>query len=154
MDTIDKKLLNLMQNEIPIDKRPFQLLGEKLYITEEEVLIRINKLKEEGLIRRVGGIFDSRKLGYTSTLCAAKVPSHKVNEVAKIINNYDEITHNYIREDEYNMWFTVITYSKESLCKILEEIKINTHIKHIISLPSTKFFKVRVALNLGGHENA
>ena len=154
MDEIDKKLLDLMQHEIPIDKRPFQLLGEKLYITEEEVLIRINKLKEEGLIRRVGGIFDSRKLGYTSTLCAAKVPSHKVNEVAKIINNYDEVTHNYIREDEYNIWFTVITYSKERLCKILEEIKISTNLKDIISLPSTKLFKVRVALNLGGDENA
>ena len=154
MDEIDKKLLDLMQHEIPINKRPFQLLGEKLYITEEEVLIRIKKLKEEGLIRRVGGIFDSRKLGYTSTLCAAKVPSYKVNEVAKIINNYDEVTHNYIREDEYNIWFTVITYSKERLCKILEEIKINTNLKDIISLPSTKLFKVRVALNLRGNENA
>lgn len=156
MDEIDKKLLNLIQYEIPIDKRPFQKIGEKLYITEEEVLIRINKLKKEGLIRRVGGIFDSRKLGYTSTLCAAKVPSHKVDKIAKIINNYDEITHNYLREDEYNMWFTVITFSKENLCKILKEIKENTNLKDIISLPSTQFFKVRMALNLdlGGNEDA
>jgi len=154
MDEIDKKLLNLMQHEISIDKRPFKLLGEKLYITEEDVLSRINKLKEEGLIRRVGGIFDSRKLGYTSTLCAAKVSSDKVNQVAKIINNYDEVTHNYIREDEYNMWFTVITSSKENLSKILEEIKVNTDLKNIISLPSTKLFKIRVMLNLGGDENA
>jgi len=153
MDEIDKKLLNLLQNEIPIDKRPFQLLGEKLNITEEEVLRRINKLKKEGLIRRVGGIFDSRKLGYTSTLCAAKVPSHKVDKVTKIINNYAEITHNYIREDEYNMWFTVITFSKENLYKILEEIKINTNLQDIISLPSAQYFKVRVALDLGGNED-
>ena len=153
MDEIDKKLLNLLQNEIPIDKRPFQLLGDKLYITEEEVLRRINKLKKEGLIRRVGGIFDSRKLGYTSTLCAAKVPSHKVDKVTEIINNYAEITHNYIREDEYNMWFTVITFSKENLYKILEEIKINTNLQDIISLPSAQYFKVRVALDLGGNED-
>jgi len=153
MDEIDKKLLNLLQNEIPIDKRPFQLLGDKLYITEEEVLRRINKLKKEGLIRRVGGIFDSRKLGYTSTLCAAKVPSHKVDKVTEIINNYAEITHNYIREDEYNVWFTVITFSKENLYKILEEIKINTNLQDIISLPSAQYFKVRVALDLGGNED-
>jgi len=153
MDEIDKKLLNLLQNEIPIDKRPFQLLGEKLNITEEEVLRRINKLKKEGLIRRVGGIFDSRKLGYTSTLCAAKVPSHKLDKVTEIINNYAEITHNYIREDEYNMWFTVITFSKENLYKILEEIKINTNLQDIISLPSAQYFKVRVALDLGGNED-
>ena len=107
MDTIDKKLLNLMQNEIPIDKRPFKILGEKLLITENEVLKRVNKLKNEGIIRRIGGIFNSRKIGYTSTLCAAKVPENKIEEVAACINEYDEVTHNYIREDEYNMWFTV-----------------------------------------------
>ncbi|MEY8000047.1 Lrp/AsnC family transcriptional regulator [Clostridium sp. Mt-5] len=67
MDEIDKRLLELIQNEIPIDKRPFKILGKKLLITEEEVLQRIDKLKEKGFIRRIGGIFDSRKLGYTST---------------------------------------------------------------------------------------
>jgi len=152
MDEIDKKLLNLMQHEISIDKRPFKLLGEKLYITEKDVLSRINKLKEEGLIRRVGGIFDSRKLGYTSTLCAAKVPENKINEVAACINEYCEVTHNYLREDEYNMWFTVITHSQESLNDILKEIKEKTTLSEIMSLPSIKLFKVKVALNFQGDD--
>lgn len=153
MDTIDKKLLNLMQNEIPIDKRPFKVLGEKLMLTENEVLKRVNKLKSDGIIRRIGGIFNSRKMGYTSTLCAAKVPENKIDEVAACINSYYEVTHNYIREDEYNMWFTIITNSEESLNNILEEIRIKTSLDEIISLPSVKLFKVKVALNFQGDDS-
>lgn len=152
MDKIDEKLLNLIQDEIPIDKRPFKLLGEKLLITEKEVLRRINNLKKEGLIRRIGGIFNSRKIGYTSTLCAAKVPEEKIEETALCINGYEEVTHNYLREDEYNMWFTVITYSEESLCNIIQEIKDKTNLEDIISLPSIKLFKVKVALNFQGED--
>jgi DNA-binding Lrp family transcriptional regulator len=153
MDTIDKKLLNLMQNEIPIDKRPFKLLGEKLLLTENEVLERVNKLKNQGIIRRIGGIFNSRKIGYTSTLCAAKVPEDRIDEVAACINDYYEVTHNYLREDEYNMWFTIITNSNENLNNILQEIKEKTALDQIISLPSVKLFKVKVALNFQGDDN-
>jgi DNA-binding Lrp family transcriptional regulator len=153
MDTIDKKLLNLMQNEIPIDKRPFKLLGEKLLLTENEVLERVNNLKNQGIIRRIGGIFNSRKIGYTSTLCAAKVPENRIDEVAGCINDYYEVTHNYLREDEYNMWFTIITNSNENLNNILQEIKEKTALDQIISLPSVKLFKVKVALNFQGDDN-
>jgi len=153
MDTIDKKLLNLIQNEIPIDKRPFKILGEKLFLTENEVLKRVNNLKNEGIIRRIGGIFNSRKMGYASTLCAAKVPENKIEEVSACINEYHEVTHNYIREDEYNMWFTVITYSEENLNNILEEIKRKTALNEIMSLPSIKLFKVKVAFNFQGDDN-
>ena len=152
MDTIDKKLLNLIQNEIPIDKRPFKILSEKLLLTENEVIKRVNKLKSEGIIRRIGGIFNSRKIGYTSTLCAAKVPESKIGEVAAVINEYCEVTHNYLREDEYNMWFTVITHSEESLNNILKEIREKTTLDEIMSLPSIKLFKVKVALNFQGDD--
>ena len=148
MDEIDKKLLTLIQLELPIDKRPFQIIADNLSITEKEVLERIDNLKKEGLLRRIGGIFNSRKLGYTSTLCAAKVPLSKVDYVAKVINSYDEITHNYIREGIYNMWFTVITYSQDTLFSIIDEIKINTDLDNIISLPAIKLFKIKVALDL------
>ena len=152
MDAIDKKLLNLIQNEIPIDKRPFKILGEKLFLTETEVLKRINKLKNEGFIRRIGGIFNSKEIGYTSTLCAAKVPENKIDEVSAYINGYEEVTHNYIREDEYNMWFTVIANSEENLNNIIHGIKTQTNIDEIISLPSIKLFKVKVTLNFQGDD--
>lgn len=153
MDTIDKKLLNLMQNEIPIDKRPFKVLGKKLMLTENEVLKRVNKLKSDGIIRRIGGIFNSRKMGYASTLCAAKVPENKIEDVAECINEYYEVTHNYIREDEYNMWFTIITHSEERLNNIIKEIKEKTSLNDVISLPSVKLFKVKVALNFQGDDS-
>jgi DNA-binding Lrp family transcriptional regulator len=152
MDIIDKKLLNLMQNEIPIDKRPFKIIGEKLALTESEVLERVNRLISDGIIRRIGGIFNSRKIGYTSILCAAKVPEDKIEEVAAYINKYEEVTHNYIREDEYNMWFTVITHSAESLNIILQEIKNKTNLREIISLPAVRLFKVKVAFNFHGED--
>ncbi|EHJ00778.1 putative transcriptional regulator, AsnC family [Clostridium sp. DL-VIII] len=152
MDEIDKKLLNLMQNEIPIDKRPFKILGKKLSLTENEVLERLFKLKNDGFIRRVGGIFDSKKLGYKSTLCAAKIPENKIEEAAKFINSYDEVTHNYLREDEYNMWFTIITSSEKNLDIILKEIQNNLNFKEIIILPSIRLFKVKVALNFKGDD--
>jgi DNA-binding Lrp family transcriptional regulator len=154
MDEIDKKLLTLIQHELPIDKRPFQIIARDLSITEKEVLKRIDNLRKKGLIRRIGGIFNSRKLGYTSTLCAAKVPHSKLDHAAKVINSYDEITHNYIREGIYNMWFTVISYSEDKLYSIIEEVKINTGLDDIISLPAIKLFKVNVALDLGGDEDA
>ncbi len=152
MDTIDKELLNLMQNEIPIDKRPFKILGKKLSLTESEVLERLFKLKSDGFIRRIGGIFDSKKLGYKSTLCAAKIPENKIEEAAKFINSYDEVTHNYLREDEYNMWFTIITSSEKNLDIILKEIQNNLNFKEIIILPSIRLFKVKVALNFKGDD--
>ncbi|MBV4419526.1 AsnC family transcriptional regulator [Clostridium tyrobutyricum] len=148
MDDIDEKLLNLIQDEIPMDRRPFQILSRKLSIDEVEVIERINKLKEEGIIRRIGGIFNSKKLGYISTLCAARVPYYRIDEVAEYINGYDEVTHNYIREGLYNMWFTIITYSEEKLISILKDIKTNTGLKEIMNLPATKLFKIKVDLNM------
>ena len=96
MDTIDKKLLNLMQNEIPIDKRPFKLLGKKLSLTENEVLERLFKLKSDGFIRRIGGIFDSKKLGYKNTLLGidaaynGKIIGTDLNEekIIKLLKKY------------------------------------------------------------------
>lgn len=148
MDDIDEKLLNLIQDEIPIDRRPFNILSRKLSIDELEVIERINRLKEQGIIRRIGGIFNSKKLGYISTLCAARVPDYRIDEVAEYINGYDEVTHNYIREGRYNMWFTVIAFSEEKLSNILRDIKINAGLKEIMNLPSTKLFKIKVDLNM------
>lgn len=80
------------------------------------------------------------------------MPENEIEKVAEYINMYDEVTHNYIREDEYNMWFTMITRSEENLINILEEIKRNTGLEEIMSLPSVKLFKIKVALNLQGDD--
>ncbi|AKA69764.1 AsnC family transcriptional regulator [Clostridium scatologenes] len=148
MDNVDKQLLNLLQEGLPVEYRPFLVLGKKLGVSEQEIISRIEKLKSQGYIRRLGGIFDSKNLGYFSTLCAMKVPEKSIDYTAKIVNSYDEITHNYIRDDEYNMWFTIIAPSEHRIIEIIENIKKKTSIGDILNLPSSKVFKVKVSLDV------
>lgn len=154
MDSIDEKLLNLLQEGIALESRPFKIISEKLFITESEVVNRINNLKESHYIRKFGGIFDSRKLGYTGTLCGITVSLDRLEEVAKIINSYDEVTHNYLRDHKYNMWFTVLSSSEDELQNILNEISAKTEIADIVNLPAKKLFKVRTTFKVGGDANA
>ncbi|WP_411680805.1 AsnC family transcriptional regulator [Clostridium thailandense] len=150
MDIIDRKLINLVQNGLPIESRPFLALAEELSITEREVIERLETLKNHGCIRRIGGIFDSKKLGYVSTLCAISVPKEKIEEVSEIINSYEEVTHNYIREHYYNMWFTLIASSKERIDIIIEDIKLKTSINKLLNLPSIKLFKIKATFDVTG----
>lgn len=150
MDQIDKKLLNLVQNGLPVESRPFLTIGKKLEITEEEVINRLEKLKRETFIRRIGGIFDSKKLGYVSTLCAISVPEERIEDVSEIINGYEEVTHNYIRNHHYNMWFTIIAQTKEKIDEVIRDIKSRAEINRIINLPSVKLFKIRATFHING----
>ncbi len=144
LDRLDKRLLNLVQSHFPVVCQPYQELAKILGTSEEEVLARLQKLMEKGIIRRLGPIFDSSKLGYSGTLCAVRVPSEKVREVAEVINSFPGVTHNYLRNHSYNMWFTLLAESPEKLQAVLEEIKERTGITDILNLPAQKVFKIRV----------
>ncbi|MDR5659660.1 Lrp/AsnC family transcriptional regulator [Serpentinicella sp. ANB-PHB4] len=148
MDEIDLHLLTIIQKGFPIDPQPYKILGNKLCISEDNVLSRIANLKSKGFIRRIGGVFDSKALGYTSTLCAMKVPEDKIEEVAEIINSLPEVTHNYLREHDYNLWFTLIAPSQEELYNLLTFIKNKTTIHRLINLPATNLFKINVHFDL------
>jgi siroheme decarboxylase len=150
VDLIDNQLLNIIQKDFPIDPKPFETIANILNITEDEVLLRVEKLKKEGSIRRLGGIFDSKKLGYVSTLCAVKVQPEKLEEVAAYINTFNEVTHNYLRDYEFNIWFTLIAYSRERIQEILESIQSKFNDCIIINLPAKNLFKINVNLNVGG----
>jgi len=134
LDDVDKKLLNLIQNNFPVVSKPYREISYRLGIDEKEVIRRLKKLSEAGIIRRLGGIFDSRKLGYTGTLCAMKVPVKRLGQVTKIINSYSEVTHNYLREHEYNVWFTVLAESREKVKQIVKEIGAKCRIENILEL--------------------
>ena len=144
MNNTAKKLLNIIQADFPLESRPYQKIADDLGISEDEVIALIQELKLDGSIKRIGGIFNSKELGYHSTLCAASVPSERVSDVAAIINGYKGVTHNYIRSHEFNMWFTFIAPSVDCLEKQIEEIKRRTGIEKIINLPATKLFKINV----------
>lgn len=144
LDVIDRQLLNLVQKEVPVCAQPYQVLGDKLGISEREVIERLEKLMQQDVIRRLGGVFDSRKLGYKGTLCAIRVPADRIEEVAAVVNGYIGITHNYLRDHQYNMWFTILAQSPDKVDLILKEIKETTGIDDVINLPSERFFKVLV----------
>ncbi|MFW6029683.1 MAG: Lrp/AsnC family transcriptional regulator [Halanaerobiales bacterium] len=148
MDKLRMDLLNIIQKDFPIDERPYKIIAEKLNIAEKDVLDLVIELKSEGYIRRFGGVFNSRKLGYSGTLCAAIVPESNVLETAKIINQYPEVTHNYLRNNKYNMWFTITAYSKVRVQSIFEEIKDKANLSNIIMLDSLRVFKLGVNFEL------
>lgn len=148
LDNLDKKLLNLVQTQFPIVARPYQEIAHQLNITEQEVIERLDQLMQGDIIRRFGGVFDSRKLGYKGTLCGMHVPEEQIEAVAQVINHYPGITHNYLRSHHYNMWFTVLAQSPQKVQQILDEITTKTGISAILNLPAERFFKVKVHFKL------
>ena len=143
-DELDRMILNEIQSNLPIEPRPYQVLAEKLKCSEEEVLRRVQEMKDRELIRRIGANCNSRMLGYTSTLCAAKVPSQLMEQFVEVVNSYSGVTHNYRREHNYNIWFTLIAPSKEEIKRILSEISEHTGVEEIMSLPAERLFKIQV----------
>ncbi|MFA6450519.1 MAG: AsnC family transcriptional regulator [bacterium] len=148
MDDTDRNLLNMLQREFPIEERPFAALADRLGIGGEEVLSRIEKLRGEGLIRRLGASLNPRKLGYTSTLAGARVKPENVDAAAEYINRFPEITHNYERNDEFNMWFTVIAKDEAEVEAVLNDIRANAGVEELIDLPATRIFKINVKFEL------
>ncbi|MCK8826139.1 AsnC family transcriptional regulator [Natroniella acetigena] len=148
LDELDKKLLTLAQREFPLDSRPYQRLGEELGLSGQEVIERIKELKEAGYIRRLGGIFSSKKLGYVSTLAAAKVAEEQFYQVVEEVNQYQGVTHNYRRNHDFNLWFTLIAPDQASLEEQLAEIEVLVGVKVLHNLPAERFYKLGVKLNL------
>jgi siroheme decarboxylase len=144
LEPVDRAILNEIQLHFPIQRRPYHEVSKRLGLKEKEVLERVKKMTEGGIIRRIGANFNSRKLGFTSTLCAAKVPPSKLPLFVEVVNRYPGVTHNYERDGDYNIWFTIIAESAEIIESALEEIRERTGIKDLISLPATKLFKIRV----------
>lgn len=129
-----------------MEERPYEAIGKKVGISEDEVIRRLKDIKESGEIRRMGASFDSRKLGYSSTLCAVHVPEEKMQAAIDAINSYHNITHNYERNHHYNVWFTVIAPSPARVDEILHEIEQSAGVGPIINLPASRLFKIQVDL--------
>ena len=148
IDDMDKAILNLIQSDFPITPRPYLAIAERLGFSENDVIKRLGRLKKRGIIRRIGGNFVPEKLGFVSTLCAARVPGNKIQSFAMAVNRYPGVTHNYQRDNKYNVWFTFIAPSMKEIEENLKSISQQTGIKEIINLPATKVFKIRAHFNL------
>ena len=143
IDDVDKAILNRIQSDFPITSRPYRTVAEDLGLSEDEVLFRVSRLKDSGIIRRIGGNFSPEKIGFVSTLCAAKVPEDKISQFAEVVNRYPGVTHNYRRDNTYNIWFTFIAPSMEEIETNLRQISEETGISDILNLPATKVFKIK-----------
>jgi len=148
MDGVDRKILNLIQKEFPVTAEPFKEIGASVGVSEDEALERVRRLREEGIIRRIGAVFDPGKLGFVSALCAARVPEEKIRSFVETVNVLPGVTHNYRRNHEYNVWFTVIAPSEESLEESLAGIKENSGVVDILTMRAVRTFKVDASFEL------
>jgi len=148
MDNIDRAILNRIQSNFPITPRPYFSIAQDIGLPEKDILKRISRLKKVGIIRRIGGNFVPEKLGFVSTLCAAKVPEEMIDSFARVVNLYPGVTHNYQRDGKFNVWFTFIAQSSNEIKNNLNKISKETGIENIISLPATKVFKIKAHFEL------
>ena len=148
IDEIDRAILNRIQSDFPITTRPYLSIAQDLHLSEDQVIKRLKRLKKEGIIRRIGGNFVPEKLGFVSTLCAAKVSQGKIDSFARAVNRYSGVTHNYRRDNKYNIWFTFIAQSMDEIKNNLENISQETGVKGIINLPATKMYKIKAHFDL------
>jgi len=148
MDNLDKQILTAIQSDLPVTEHPFDAAAARLGIGAAEVIDRVGRLLADGVIRRLGPVFDSRRLGYVSTLVAAKVPADRLEEVAATVNRLAGVTHNYARRGAYNLWFTLTEASQAALDGTLERLRSETGISEFHSLPALTVYKIRVHFDL------
>jgi DNA-binding Lrp family transcriptional regulator len=147
LDQMDRALLDCLQNAMPLSCQPFKDIAAQLGTSEDEVLARIAVMKESGLIRRIGGIMNSKQLGYYSTLCAMTVPVERIDEVAEMINRLTGVTHNYVRDHNYNIWFTLTSPSQTDMEKQLLDLEQGCGLP-ILPMPAQKLYKIKVSFDM------
>lgn len=148
LKAIDKRILNRLQQDIPFIERPWQVVAEDLGITEDFLLKRVAFLKKKGIIRRISAVFSPRKIGLVSTLVAVKTSADDAGKIVKQINSFPEVTHNYKRGAEYNIWFTIAAKDNKRIAQVISQVKKNKAVKKISEFPVVKLFKINVNFKL------
>ncbi len=162
MNELDQKLLAIIQDGFPLVERPYKALAETLNVSEQEVFDAVEMLRASGVIRRIGGVYDSKKLGFISRLCAGMVPtssqdfsteSHDetpMEKFAAVVMGEPAITHNYIRCHEYNVWFTVIAENEAAIETVVERVCAKTELHDVHVLSATKKYKIDTVMGAAG----
>jgi len=157
---LSQKLLAIIQDGFPLVERPYLRLAEMLNVSEHEVFDDIEKMRASGVIRRIGGVYDSKKLGFISRLCAGKVPASSLDfsaehhaqtpmeKFATVVNDEPAITHNYIRSHEYNVWFTVIAENESAIQTVVDRVCSQTDLHDVHVLTATKKYKINTVMSL------
>jgi DNA-binding Lrp family transcriptional regulator len=156
LDDTDKRILNLLQSQFPLHPEPFRVVAEANYLQLDDLLARTQRLLDGRIIREITPIFDTRALGYSSMLVAAKVDTENPQRAAKIINSHPGVSHNYLRTHEFNLWFTIATPpdSELGLQGTLEVLQDLTGAESIRQLPTLCLFKINMNLEMEGDTKA
>ncbi len=155
MDLLDRRLLNLVQSSFPLTSLPYQALGEELGASEADVLERLARLRKRNVVRQISAIFDTRRLGYKTTLVAFAYPPGKLPKGARHINQHPGVSHNYAREGSYyNLWFTLAVPPEESLEETVQRMAQETQAEASRLMPTIRFFKIGVNFDMIAEEGA
>ncbi len=154
MDDLDKRLLNQIQSEFPLATRPFDELGRSLGVSEAEIITRMQALKAGRIVRQVSAIFDTRSLGYKSSLVAMRVDPARIGEAARVINEHPGVTHNYERNHEYNLWFTIAVPPTSDLEAVVQRIHELAAAEVTRVMYTLRLFKIGVNLDMTGKRPA
>ena len=150
MDKLDYEILESLQNDFPLAENPYEIIADKLEIPIDQLMVRIESLISDGIIRRLGASLDSHKLGYCSTLAAISVDDSVVERASEIIEGFSEITHSYLRSNPFNIWFTIIASNNATIENIIEEIQsaLSLESSQILNLPMKRLFKLNACFNI------
>jgi len=150
MDELDGRILRELQHGFPLSEKPYDVLADRLDIPGEELWSRVQQLLDEGVIRRMGASFDSKKLGFSSTLAAVGVEPALVERAAEVIGAFPEVTHNYLRNDAFNIWFTMIAVDSDRIRQVLEDIRTSLSLEKsaVLNLPVKRLFKLDARFGL------
>ena len=148
MDSLDAELLNEIQWTFPLVSRPFDAIAAKFGITPDAVKDRLSRLKESGVLRQLSAIFDTRRLGYTSSLVAMDIDPNRLENVARQINRHPGVSHNYERDHEFNLWFTLAVPPGSNLKEELDKFSALRGIRRTRMLPTLQLFKIGVKLDM------
>ncbi len=154
MDLVDRKILNIIQTRFPLVEMPFAEIGDEVELPEEEVIERIGELKGKNVVRQISAIFDTRRLGYKTTLVAMRLPADELDAAAQIINVHPGVSHNYARNGHFNLWFTVAVPPYEDLAETVEDMASRTGAESYRLMPTIKFFKIGVNFDMVKEEGA
>lgn len=141
MDALDRRIINELQREFPLDERPFQILAERFDASEEELIARVQRLLDDGTLSRFGPMYHAERLGGALTLCALAAPDERFDEIAEQVNRHPEVAHNYARDHALNMWFVIATERPDRVDQVIAEIEDETGCA-VLNMPKEREFFV------------
>ncbi|MFH2137921.1 MAG: winged helix-turn-helix transcriptional regulator [Candidatus Omnitrophota bacterium] len=143
MNQKEKQLLEILQSDFPEGQRPFRVIAERLRISEAALLKKIGELKRSGVIRRIGATINSQSIGYKSILIAACVDLKNLESIVSFINASESVSHNYLRDCEYNIWFTLSKRTKKEITDFIRKFKNKKGVRKVLELPAEKTIKIK-----------